>query len=186
VRYTRVTASAVKELQAKLPGLTVLFQDSSVRTTKRAVDMGTVTGKGEAAIGKWLTAIGASVNMRDGHAVGLSLASTSIADRELALLKELPQLEELSLRDTGGAATVGLANLANLRTLKKLDLSSTTLADSGLAYVKSLTGLQSLDLSHTARRGQRSGRVVGHDPASRAETEQRAARRCRHDATCAG
>ena len=152
VRYTRVTASGVKELQAKLPGLTVLYQDSSVRTAKRAVEMGAVAGKGETAIGKWLSSIGASVRMREGHAVAVGLASTSVTDRELALLKELPQLEELSLRDTE-VSDLGMVHLAGLRALKKLDLSSTTLADSALAHLKSLTGLQSLDLSHTLVEG---------------------------------
>ena len=100
--------------------------------------MGAVTGKGETAIGKWLSAIGASVRMREGHAVAVGLTSTSITDRELALLKELPQLEELSLRDTE-VSDLGVVHLARLRALKKLDLSSTTLADSALAHLKSLT-----------------------------------------------
>ena len=148
VRYTRVTAGGVKDLQAKLPGVTVLFQDSSSRTAKRAVEMSAVAGKGEAAIGKWLSAIGATVQMRGGHAVAVVLTSTSINDRELALLQELPHLEELSLRDTEVSA-LGLAHLSKLRALKKLDLSSTSLSDSALAHLKPLTALQSLDLGHT-------------------------------------
>ena len=173
VRYTRVTASGVKELQAKLPGLTVLFRDSSIRTTKRAVEMGAVAGKGETAIGKWLSSIGASVRMREGHAVNVGLASTSVTDRELALLKELPQLEELSLRDTE-VSDLGMAHLAGLRALKTLDLSSTTLADSALAHLKSLTGLQSLDLSHTLVEGSGLAALSGMAAAARAQPEQRA------------
>jgi hypothetical protein len=100
LRYTRVTETGVKDLQARLPGVTVLFQDSSARSSKRAVEMTAVAGKGEAAIGKWLSSLGGMVQMRDGHAVSVGLSSTSITDRELALLKELPLVEELSLRDT--------------------------------------------------------------------------------------
>ena len=152
VRYTRVTTAGVKDLQSRLPGLTVLMQESSSRETKRAVDVGMVAGKGEAAVGQWLTAIGASVSMRDGRAVAVGLNSTSITDRELMLLKDLPQLEELSLRDTE-ISDLGLPNLAGLRALKKLDLSSTSLSDSALNHLKALAGLQSLDLSHTLVEG---------------------------------
>ena len=104
------------------------------------------------------------------------LASTSITDRELALLKELPQLEELSLRDTE-VSDLGSRISRDLRALKKLDLSSTTLADSALAHLKSLTGLQSLDLSHTLVEGSGLAALSAHDPAARAEPEQRAPRR---------
>ena len=128
------------------------MQESSSRETKRAVDVGTVAGKGEAAVGQWLAAIGASVSMRDGRAVAVGLNSTSITDRELVLLKDLPLLEELSLRDTE-ISDLGLPNLAGLRALKKLDLSSTSLSDSALNHLKPLVGLQSLDLSHTLVEG---------------------------------
>ena len=113
VRYTRVTASGVKDLQSRLPGLTVLLQESSSRETKRAVDVGTVMGKGEAAVGQWLSAIGATVRTRDGRAVAVGLNSTSITDRELAILKDLPLIEELSLRDTE-ISDLGLPNVCGL------------------------------------------------------------------------
>jgi Leucine-rich repeat (LRR) protein len=152
VRYTRVTASGIKDLQAKLPGLTVLFDDSSSGASKRAVEVGSVAGKGEASIGKWLSSLGGTVRMRDGHAVAVGLSSTSITDRELAILRELPLLEELSLRDTE-VGDLGATHLATLRALKKLDLSFTSVSDSALGHLKPLTGLQSLDLSHTLVEG---------------------------------
>src|SRR5688500_2737788 len=160
VRYTRVTASGIKELQARLPRLTVLSQDAAARTTKRSIEMSAVTGKGEAAIGKWLSSIGGSVNMRGGHAVAVGLTSTSITDREMALLKELPYLEELSLRDTE-VSDLGLAHVAGLKTLKNLDLSSTSIADSGLSHLKSLTKLESLDLGHTLVEGPGLAALAG-------------------------
>ena len=109
----------------------MLAEDPSERTAKRAVEAASVKGKGEEAIGKWLRSIGASGQHREGHAMAVALASTSMTDRELALLKELPQLEELSLRDTE-MSDLGVVHLAGLRALKKLDLSSTMLADSAL------------------------------------------------------
>ena len=163
----------VKDLQAKLPGLTVLFQDSSVPHGEARCR----NGRGrrqrrETAIGKWLSAIGASVRMREGHAVAVGLASTSMNDRELALLQELPHLEELSLRDTE-VSDLGVAHLAGLRALKKLDLSSTSLSDSALAHLKSLTGLQSLDLSHTLVEGGGLAALSAMTAVARAESEQR-------------
>src|SRR5213592_2062978 len=100
VRYSRVTAAGVKELLARVPSLTVLADDASNRPTKRTVDAMSVKGKGEDAIVKWLRAIGAQVRIEEGHAVAVSLGSTPITDGDIAILQELPQLEDLSLRDT--------------------------------------------------------------------------------------
>src|SRR2546428_1655579 len=100
VRYSRVTAAGVKELRARLVDVAVLVDDSSDRTARRTAEVASVTGKGEAAVSTWLRSIGAQVRIRDGRAVAVSLDSTSITDREVAVLQELPQLEELSLRDT--------------------------------------------------------------------------------------
>src|SRR5712691_4240260 len=152
VRYSRVTASGAKELLARIPAVRVLVDDPSNRTARRAVDAASVQGKGEETVAKWLRSIGAQVRLRGGHAIGVSLASTSITDREMAMLQELPQLEELSLRDTE-ISDLGAAHLPSIRTLRKLDLSHTLLSDSALDELAPLTGLQSLDLSHTLVEG---------------------------------
>src|SRR6185295_6058857 len=121
VRYSRVTASGVKELLTRIPGVGVLVDDPSNRTSTRAVEAASVKGKGEETVAKWLRSIGAQVQLRDGHATAVSLASTSITDREVAILQELPQLEELSLRDTE-ISDLGAADLTRIRTLPKVDL----------------------------------------------------------------
>src|SRR5262245_27791969 len=97
VRYTRVTASGVKELAARVPGVSVLADEGSARTATRSVEAASVVGRGEEAIANWLRSIGAHVTLRNAHVVGVSLASSSITDREMVVLRELPQIEELSL-----------------------------------------------------------------------------------------
>src|SRR5439155_3415424 len=122
VRYSRVTASGARELLARIPGVRVLVDDPSKGAARRAVDAAPVKGKGEEAVANWLRSIGAQVRLRDGHAIAVSLASTSITDREVAMLQELPELEELSLRDTE-ISDLGAAHLSSIRRLRKLDLS---------------------------------------------------------------
>src|SRR5262249_1683552 len=152
VRYSRVTPAGVKELKTSLPGVAVLFDDSSNRAATRAVDVAAVNGKGEQAVASWLRSIGAQVTERDGHAVVVSLESTSITDREIAVLQELPELEALSLRDTE-ISSLGAAHLSAIRTLRRLDLSHTLLDDTALDKLTPLTGLRSLDLGHTLVEG---------------------------------
>src|SRR2546427_2177170 len=163
VRYSRVTASGVKELLARIPGVGVLLDDPSNRTARRAVEAASAKGKGEETVAKWLRSIGGQVRLRDGHAIAGSLASSSLTRREVATLQELPQLEELSLRDTE-ISDLGAAHLSSIRTLRKLDLSHTLLSDSALDALASLTGLQSLDLSHTLVEGTGLGALAGLAP----------------------
>ena len=111
VRYSRVTASGVKELQARLPGVAVLADDAGNRTARRSVEVASVKGKGEEAIAKWLRSIGAQVHVRDGHTTAVSLASSPITDREVAILQELPRLDELNLRATE-ISDLGVAHLS--------------------------------------------------------------------------
>src|SRR5439155_9224516 len=160
VRYSRVTASGARELLARIPGVRVLVDDPSKGAARRAVEAAPVKGKGEEAVAKWLRSIGAQVRLRDGHAIAVSLASTSITDREVAMLQELPELEELSLRDTE-ISDLGAAHLSSIRRLRKLDLRHTLLSDSALGALAPLTGLQSLDLSHTLVEGTGLGAFAG-------------------------
>src|SRR6266545_2895397 len=159
VRYSRVTASGVKELGARIPGARILADEGSSRTAKRTVEAATVAGRGEEAIASWLESVGARVRRHDAHVVGASLASTSITDREIAILRELPQLEELSLRNTE-ISDVGVAQLSDLHALRALDISHTLLADSALQALAPLARLQSLDLSHTLVEGTGLGALA--------------------------
>src|SRR5262249_22415176 len=140
------------ELRSRLPGLDVLADETAARATKRSVEAPAVAGRGEEAIADWLRSIGAHVTRRDGHVVAISLASSSVTDRELTVLGELPRLEDLSLRNTE-VSDAGIAHVAKLRELRALDVSHTLLADSALAALSPLTKLQRLDLSHTLVEG---------------------------------
>src|SRR5258708_4513224 len=86
VRYSRTTGAGVRELLAGIPDCKVMFLDSSNREVKRKTDAEAVAGNGEQAIAEWLRSIGGKVQMADGHVVGVSLKSTSITDREVAIL----------------------------------------------------------------------------------------------------
>ena len=160
VRYSRVTPSGVKELMARIPNVSVLADDASAPTARRSIDVASVEGRGEEAIAKWLESIGGHVTRRDARLVGVSLGSSPITDREVAILRELPQLEELSLRNTE-ISDLGLAQLSALRSLRALDVSHTLLADSALAALAPLTNLQVLDLSHTLVDGTGLGALAG-------------------------
>src|SRR5581483_9995928 len=89
LRYSRATASGVRELVAGIPNLDVAFQDSSNRETKRKVEAASVAEKGEPAIADWLRSIGGKVQMADGHVTGVNLKSTTVTDRELQILAKL-------------------------------------------------------------------------------------------------
>lgn len=152
VRYSRVTASGVKELQSSLSNLSVLYQDSSTRPAKRNADAASAVGKGEETIAGWLRSIGGQVRIRDGHVTAVSLASTSITDRELAVLGGLSHLEELSLKDTE-ISDIGVAHLSGIRTLRELDLSHTLLSDAALDKIGPLEDLVRLNLGNTLIEG---------------------------------
>jgi hypothetical protein len=117
----------------------VLFQDSTNRKSMREAEAAAVAGKGEQAIAEWLRSIGGKVQMRGGHVAEVSLKSTSITDRELAVLAGFPQLVDLSLRDTE-VSEIGLSHLASIRSLEKLDLGYTLLGDGALAKLAPLEG----------------------------------------------
>ena len=161
---------------ARVPGVTVLADEGATRTAKRSVDIASPTGRGEDAIAGWLQSIGAHVRRRDAHIVAVSLASSSITDREMAILRELPQLEDLSLRNTE-ISDLGVAQLSSLRTLRALDVSHTLLSDSALEALAPLASLQSLDLSHTLIEGPGLRALAGLGGAPRARAHQHAAPR---------
>jgi hypothetical protein len=54
LRYSRATASGVKELVAGLPNCKVAFQGASGGDVKRTMSAESVASKGEPAIAEWL------------------------------------------------------------------------------------------------------------------------------------
>src|SRR5262249_41505371 len=88
LRYSRVTSSAIDAGKARLRNRTVLAAETVARGSRRTSDMASVAGRGEDAAASWLQSLGAQVERRDGHVAGLSLRSTPIVDRELAILSE--------------------------------------------------------------------------------------------------
>src|SRR6266540_2860702 len=92
------------------------------------------------------------LDLRYSHPVAVSLDSTAITDRELPILQELPQLEDLSLRNTE-VSDLGAAHVSRIQTLRKLVVSHTLLSDAALDKLGALTNLQTLDLSHTLVEG---------------------------------
>ena len=72
-----------------------------------------------------------------------------INDEGLALVKVLPKVVQLDLKDTQ-ITDAGLANLAGVTTLVRLHLEKTKITDAGLAHLKDLTNLEYLNLYGTA------------------------------------
>ena len=87
LRYSRATASGVRELMASLPNVDVQMQDASGTAPTRTKDAVTVANQGEPAIADWLKSIGGKVQLADGHVTAVSLAATNIDDAELAILE---------------------------------------------------------------------------------------------------
>ena len=79
----------------------------------------------------------------------LDLSFTYVTDAGIQHLKELPELEELTL-DTVEALTDAAASYLRAdKKLRRLVLRGTDITDVGMPYLANLTGLKSLDLSHT-------------------------------------
>lgn len=160
LRYSRATASGVQELVASLPKCDVIFQASSNEVAKRATSVESVEGKGETAIAAWLRSIGGTVEMKDGHVTGVSMKSTTITDREIEVFTKLPQLTELSLRNTE-VSDIGVGHLASITSLRKLDVGYTLLSDSALALLKPLANLETLSLSNSQVEGPGVAGLIG-------------------------
>ena len=158
LRYSRVTVSGVRELAIGLPGCKALFLEGAGRAVKRVVEASSVSG--EAGVAEWLRGIGGKVDLRDGHVTGVSLQSTTVTDRELAVLKGLPHLAELSLRDTE-VSEIGLGHVGLLGSLEKLDLSHTLISDAGVGRLAGLKKLRVLWLGSTLVEGPGLAAVTG-------------------------
>ncbi len=75
----------------------------------------------------------------------LDLVSSQITDAGLAPLRNLTQLERLSL-PFAKVSDAGVAHLAGMASLQVLDLSYTQITDAGLAHLKEMVGLWCLSV----------------------------------------
>lgn len=85
----------------------------------------------------------------DSLVVDFHLGGTALNDEGLALVKTLPKLVQLDLKDTQ-ISDAGLANLAGIATLNRLHLEKTKVTDAGLAHLKDLGNLEYLNVYGTA------------------------------------
>lgn len=76
--------------------------------------------------------------------------AAGVTDRGMALISNIPNLQELTLEKAGITAT-GITHLKNLQNLKSLSLhGSIRINDAAVGLIKELKGLEELDLSKTA------------------------------------
>jgi hypothetical protein len=74
----------------------------------------------------------------------LGLSSVGVSPGGLALLAELPQIEELST--PVGLSDKGMAEIAKMQSMKRLHVARDTLTDAGLGSIGKLASLEVLDL----------------------------------------
>ncbi|MDP7275230.1 MAG: hypothetical protein QF363_07090, partial [Planctomycetaceae bacterium] len=84
----------------------------------------------------------------DGPIRRLDLVRTGIRDEDLALLKDLPHLEQLVLTNTG-ITDAGLKHVGRLQRLKGLYIAKCSVTDEGIASLAGLRKLESLNLYGT-------------------------------------
>ena len=97
--------------------------------------------------------IGGTVQMREGHVTGVSMKSTSITDRELAIFTKLPQLEELSLRNTEISEVGVYAPFRSRFAAQAGSRVHALLSDGALGQLKPLVNLETLSLPNTQVEG---------------------------------
>ena len=104
----------------------------------------------------------ASVNSYEGQVLGIAkdvegvrilipaktFEGRILADADLAVLKEIPKVIELDLKNAS-IGDAGAAHLSALTDLQRLHLEKTKITDAGLAHLKDLTGLEYLNLYGT-------------------------------------
>lgn len=73
-------------------------------------------------------------------------AYSRVGNAGLAQISELPNLEILCVGGMRGITDAGIAHLAKMRSLRKLDIGSSQVTDMGLAYLKQIKTLEHLDL----------------------------------------
>ena len=73
----------------------------------------------------------------------------SETDADLEQLRDMPELETLSLSGSENITDTGLVHLKDLTNLQNLGLEETQITDTGLVHLKGLTNLQYLNLEGT-------------------------------------
>ena len=96
----------------------------------------------------------------DALIVSLSTVGKSAGDADLVLIKALPKVEQLDLRNTA-ITNAGLVNLDGMASLTHLHLEGTGVTDEGLAHVKGLGNLTYLNLYNTAVTDKGVGELSG-------------------------
>ena len=97
------------------------------------------------------------VTSAPGRSAVLVLAGR-FSDEQMALLKNLPDLESLEVASTQ-VTDAGLLHLKALKRLRKLDVRGTRVSDGGLAHLAGLVGLEWLDLGWANERVTDAGLV---------------------------
>lgn len=85
----------------------------------------------------------------DALIVSLSNVGKNAGDADLVLVKALPKVEQLDLRNSA-ITNAGLANLEGMASLTHLHLEGTGVTDEGLTHLKGLGALTYLNLYNTA------------------------------------
>jgi Leucine-rich repeat (LRR) protein len=75
-----------------------------------------------------------------------------ITDAGLIHISEIPKLESLCLHGMHNVTDDGLAHLTKMRSLKKLEISSSQVTDRGLSYLKQIKTLERIDLPQRNQR----------------------------------
>jgi hypothetical protein len=71
-------------------------------------------------------------------------------DQDLQLLRDLPHLASVDLRQSKGITDAGLVHLQGLEEIRALNLEGTNVTDAGLVHLKGLPSLAHLTLTDTA------------------------------------
>lgn len=110
-------------------------QDPRVRIHCFALLRGATVATDETRPGKPVV----SVNMHD---------VKDLTETDLALLKDLPQLEKISFERTG-VGNDGMEHLQDLKHLQELEFRLTNIGDTGLQYLAGLVNLRKLSIGET-------------------------------------
>lgn len=86
---------------------------------------------------------------KDGGAEVVSFNQCNLADNDLAALRSLSSLSDLTLDMCTGFSDSGLANLIGLKKLRYLNLASCPITDQALTHIAKLRNLVTLDLTNT-------------------------------------
>ena len=151
VRYSRVTQNGVNELMAAIPSARVEFVSTSATSVGKLGNL-TPSGPGVEPIVNWVRVLGGKTELTGGQVRSVSLARSSVSDRQLSSLSSLTGLKALDLSGTQ-VGDQGLAALKALDDLEVLVLDNTTVSDSGLEQLTNLRRLQTLRLAGTLVHG---------------------------------